>query len=83
VPSYAATGYELPEPDFALRAFQGEAFLRVPTSIQRELALTAIGRGLSVAKARDLLRSSEVGIVLLASISIGYRSRATARWRRA
>jgi hypothetical protein len=52
-----------------------EEFLRVRTSIQRDLALTAIGRGLSAAKARDLLQTSEVGMdVLLASIAIGHRS---------
>jgi hypothetical protein len=52
-----------------------EAFLRVRMSIQRDLALAARGRGLTAAKTRDLVRSSEVGMdVLLASISIGYRS---------
>jgi hypothetical protein len=56
-----------------------EEFLRVRTSIQRDIALTAIGRGLSEAKARDLLRSSEVGMdIVLASISAGYHPRATA-----
>jgi hypothetical protein len=52
-----------------------EAFLRVRLSIQRDLALAARGRGLTAAKTRDLVRSSEVGMdVLLALISIGYRS---------
>jgi thiosulfate/3-mercaptopyruvate sulfurtransferase len=32
VPSYAATGYELPEPDFALRAFQGDILPRLGAS---------------------------------------------------
>jgi thiosulfate/3-mercaptopyruvate sulfurtransferase len=32
VPSYAATGYQLPEPDFALRAFQGDILPRLGAS---------------------------------------------------
>jgi thiosulfate/3-mercaptopyruvate sulfurtransferase len=32
VPSYAATDYELPEPDFALRAFQGDILPRLGAS---------------------------------------------------
>ena len=32
VPSYAATGYELPEPDFALRAYQGDILPRLGAS---------------------------------------------------
>jgi thiosulfate/3-mercaptopyruvate sulfurtransferase len=32
VPSYAATGYALPEPDFALRAFQGDILPRLGAS---------------------------------------------------
>ena len=32
VPSYATTGYELPEPDFALRAFQGDILPRLGAS---------------------------------------------------
>jgi hypothetical protein len=52
-----------------------EAFLRIRMSIQHDLALAARGRGLTAAKTRDLVRSSEVGMdLLVASISIGYLS---------
>jgi len=52
-----------------------EEFLRVREAIQRDLALTAIGRGFTTARVMDLLRSSDIGMdVLLASILIGFRS---------